>query len=205
MKNKFLIIAFIILSGLNALAQKTAIVTDYFIVTNPPPSVAIQNFSMSDTINVSTNLLISTNDANPQGWELTLGGGGMTSPKTGDTQFGLDVSLETNPFKDVRSLWIGGEQSVSWTPSFAGYSDAFVEWSVSVLPSVFKDKLYENTGWDLGLTYALDSKVIYSTGPHISLQYYTSDNSFIYGQLNDQFLSKGNNQILYNIGIGIAF
>jgi hypothetical protein len=164
----------------------------------------------ADESTVSTNQLLTTtaltetNSDVAQGYEITLGGGGFINPKTGEKQVSLDVTFETDPFASLRSLWIGGEQSISWTPTFAGYSDIFAEWSFGV----WKDKLFLNTGWDLGITYAPESEVVWNTGPHASLQYFVAADVFTYAQANYDIESKGNtdqNNVRLSFGIGWSF
>ena len=93
-------------------------------------------------------------------YELTLGGAGVTSPKTGDTQFGIDVTLSTDPFKEAPNVWVGAEQDLSWQPSFVGETDLFSEYAWHIY-----GQLWLNTGWSAGLSYDTASSVIWHTGP----------------------------------------
>jgi hypothetical protein len=126
-----------------------------------------------------------------------IAGGGTTI--NGDSEFGFDVSLSTNPFKNLSSLWLGVAQGVYWEPSFSGSTDVFADWNTHLF-----GKLYLNTGWSVGIVY--DSEDSFTrTGPEVSLQYYTSENSYIYVGVNYDFVSKGDNGFRYGFGIGLSF
>jgi len=139
-------------------------------------------------------------------WELTLGGGGETL--NGESYFGLDFSIGTNPFEKRPEVWITLSQSLYWEPSFAGSTDIGVDWCWNVLPKVFNDSLNLNTGWSGGALYDNQgSDVVWRTGPEATLQYYTSDNAFIYAGVNyDVFRSdKNEGGFRYSFGIGLSF
>lgn len=132
------------------------------------------------------------------GIELTLGGSGIKDKET--SEFGLDFSISTNPFKHVPQVWVGVAQSLFWaSSSFDGSTDVFADWNTHI----YKD-LYLNTGWSVGSVYDKHSH-IWRTGPEVTLQYYTSDNAFIYLGANYDIVSEGNNGFRYGFGIGLAF
>ena len=136
------------------------------------------------------------------GWELTLGGGGESID--GENSFGLDFSLSTNPFKARPEVWVGFAQGLYWEPTFAGSTDLFVDWS----QNLWKDTLYANIGWSGGALYDNgDSDVVWRTGPELTLQFYTSDNAFIFAGVNyDVFRSdKNEGGFRYSFGIGLSF
>jgi len=137
------------------------------------------------------------------GYELTLGGGGTEI--NGESVFGLDFSLSTNPFKCRPEVWVGIAQGLYWEPSFAGSTDLFVDWS----QNIWKEQLYLNVGWSGGVQYdnAADSEAIWRTGPEVTLQYYTTGNAFIYAGVNyDVFSSDGEEgNWRYSFGIGFTF
>ena len=141
------------------------------------------------------------------GWELTLGGGGETL--NGESYFGLDVSLSTNPFKSRPEVWIGVAQSLYWEPSFAGSTDLYVDWSQAILPSLLNDSVYLNLGWSGGALYDNDAstETIWRTGPEVTVQYYTSGNAFIFAGVNyDVYRSdKQEGGFRYSFGIGLSF
>jgi hypothetical protein len=131
--------------------------------------------------------------------ELTLGGGGAEI--NGESSFGSDITLSTNPFKFAPSIWTGVAQSIYWEPSFAGSTDVYADWS----QDVWNDTLYVNVGWSGGVVYGNGSE-IWRTGPEFSVQFYTHDNAFIYAGVNyDVWASNGSNDIRYSFGLGILF
>jgi hypothetical protein len=137
------------------------------------------------------------------GWELTLGGGGTSID--GENTIGFDFSLSTNPLKARPEVWVGIAQGLYWEPTFAGSTDLFVDWS----QNLWKDTLYANIGWSGGALYdnREGSDVIWRTGPEFTLQYYTSDNAFIYAGVNyDVFSSdKQEGNWRYSFGVGLTF
>jgi len=139
------------------------------------------------------------------GYELTLGGGGQTV--NGESAFGLDLSLSTNPFKSRPEVWVGVAQSLYWEPSFAGSTDLFVDWSQPILPSLLNDKLYLNAGWSGGALYGSHGSTVWRTGPEATFQYYTSDSAFIYAGVNYDVFSSDKNEggFRYSFGIGLTF
>lgn len=137
-------------------------------------------------------------------WEFTLGGAGQTIK--GDSSFGLDFSISTNPFEKRPEIWVGLSQGLYWEPTFSGSTDLFVDWSWALFPKTFNDSLYLNTGWTVGILYDNSgTDPIYRTGPEAYLQYYTSDNAFIYAGLNWDFVSEGDDGLRYCFGIGLSF
>jgi len=132
------------------------------------------------------------------GVEFTLGGSG-TEIK-GESLFGLDLSLSVNPFKARPEIWLGVAQGLFWEPSFAGNTDLFADWSWHI----WNDTIYLNTGWSGGIMYSDDDE-IWRTGPEAYLQYYTSDNAFIYAGLNWDWVSEGDDGLRYSFGIGLSF
>ena len=140
------------------------------------------------------------------GWELTLGGGGETFK--GESYFGLDFSLSTNPFKNRPEVWVGVAQSLYWEPTLAGSTDLFVDWSLPILPSKLDERLYLNVGWSGGALYDNQgSEAIWRTGPEATFQYYTSDNAFIYAGVNYDVFKSGHQEggWRYSFGIGLSF
>ncbi len=97
------------------------------------------------------------------GWELTLGGGGETL--NGESYFGLDFSLSTNPFESRPEVWVGIAQSLYWEPSLAGSTDLYVDWNWHI----YGEKLYLNTGWSVGGVYDNSgTATIWRTGPEVA-------------------------------------
>lgn len=132
------------------------------------------------------------------GYEITLGGAGATIK--GKTEFGMDFSISTNPFEKLPSIWLGVAQGLYWEPTFAGSTDVFADWNTHLI-----GELYLNTGWSVGALYDTKSAAVYRTGPEVSLQYYTSDNAFIYAGANYDFVTKGDSGIRYSFGLGLSF
>lgn len=105
------------------------------------------------------------------------------------------------PSKKLPSLWVGVAQGVYWEPTFAGSTDIFADWSTDL----YKDTIYLNTGWSVGTLYGGGSSITWRTGPEVYLQYYASDNAFIFAGVNYDFMSRGDNGFRYSIGIGLSF
>jgi hypothetical protein len=141
------------------------------------------------------------------GIEITLGGGGETFE--GESYFGLDFSLSTNPFESRPEVWVGIAQSLYWEPSFAGSTDLNVNWSQSILPTLLNDSVNLNLGWSGGVLYDNDSETetVWRSGPEATLQYYTSDNAFIYAGVNYDVYRSDKNEggFRYGFGIGLSF
>jgi hypothetical protein len=131
-------------------------------------------------------------------YELTLGGSGITIKD--ESSYGLDFSLSTNPFKKLPEVWIGMAQGIAWEPKFSGATDLFSDYSWHI----WNDTIYLNTGWSVGVVYDA-SDLIGRTGPEVYLQYYLSDNAFIYTGANYDFVSKGDNSLRFSVGIGFSF
>lgn len=139
-------------------------------------------------------------------WELTLGGGGTSID--GENAIGLDFSLSTNPLKTRPEVWFGIAQGVYWEPSFSGSTDLFVDWSQAILPSKLNDSLYLNVGWSGGVLYDNQgTSPVWRTGPEVTVQFYTSDNAFVYGGVNYDVYQSDRNEgnWRYCFGIGISF
>lgn len=153
-----------------------------------------------------TNAVAEDSGKQAGGWELTLGAGGESFK--GESYFGLDFSLSTNPFKNRPEVWVGLAQSLYWEPTFAGSTDLFVDWSLPILPSKLNDSLYLNVGWSGGALYDNSgADAIWRTGPEVTFQYYTSDNAFIYAGANYDVFKSGNQEggWRYSVGIGLSF
>jgi hypothetical protein len=156
------------------------------------------------TPEAAPTLALSTNapaaDKAYGSYELTLGGGGFTSPKTGDTQFGLNTTLSTDPFKQAPNVWVGAGQSLSWEPSFAGETDLFSEYSWHI-----RGQLWLDTGWFGGIAYASDSAAVWHTGPYVEAEYYIGDSSFLFFEYDLDMASRGDSTLPYRFGIGITW
>lgn len=133
------------------------------------------------------------------GIEITLGGGGVTNPKNGKSEVAVDFSISTNPFEKVADLWLGVAQSVAWEPSFYGSTDVYADWNWHV----WNQTIYLNTGWSVGSVYDRDT-ALWRTGPEVSLQYYTSDNAFIYVGVNYD-IQKKDDAVRFSWGLGLSF
>lgn len=131
--------------------------------------------------------------------EFTLGGGG--AEVNGESNFGLDLSLSTNPFEFSPAIWVGVAQSIYWEPKFGGSTDFYVDWS----QDIWDDTIYLNVGWSGGYVYTSGLNY-FRTGPELSIQYYTHDNCFVFAGVNwDIWSETGDNEIRYGFGIGILF
>jgi hypothetical protein len=134
-------------------------------------------------------------------YDLTLGAAGDVVPKTGENESGFSLSLSADPFKQWRQLWLGGSQSLSWKP-FAGSTDLDAEWQIAV----YKDTVYVLPAWSVGCAYGNESGPAWRTGPELLAQYYTTDHSFIYSQVNyDLLVTRGDHGLRWSIGIGLEF
>lgn len=169
-------------------------------------SIAFANLNASASTNTNTTVsatCVSTNSSGAKesgGYELTLGGGG--SYINGKNNIGLDISLSSNPFESRPEVWVGLSQGVYWEPSFSGATDLFADWNTHLIK-----ELYLNTGWSAGISYDLHSSPLFRTGPEASLQYYTSDNAFVYAGLNYSIYvgDRGHRPLTYTFGIGLSF
>jgi len=132
----------------------------------------------------------------PFSLEFTLGGGG-----TADT-FGTDISVGTNPIIPLPNIWVGVVQGVYWEPAFSGSTDIYADYSFRV----WSDSLWLNLGWSAGVLYDSES-IAWRTGPEASLQYYLTDEAFVYVGANyDISLTSGTDGgIRYGFGIGLQF
>lgn len=180
MKKYLAILAVAALVGLNAMAQTNTIATPALSLTNAPAESGKQAGQI----------------------ELTLGGGG--TELNGENAFGLDFSLSTNPLKARPEVWVGLAQGLYWEPTFAGSTDLFVDWS----QNLWNDTIYLNVGWSGGALYDNQgSDIIWRTGPEATLQYFTSDNAFIFAGVNYDVFSSDKNEggFRYSFGIGLSF
>lgn len=135
-------------------------------------------------------------------YDLTIGGDGFTNPHTLKNGFEIDVGLSSNPFKKLSNLWIGIDQAIGREPSLSGSTDLTAYWPVDV----YKGSIYINPGWSGGVLYGDGEPSIWRTGPIVEGQYYVTDNSFVYTDINyDLLMSKGNGGFRYSIGIGIEW
>lgn len=155
---------------------------------------------------ITLNLNAQTNDVAESGkefggWEFTLGGDGEAI--NGERTFGLDFSLSTNPLEFRPEVWVGVAQGLYWDSVLAGSTDLFIDWSQHLF-----DELYLNVGWSGGALYGKDAETVWRTGPEVTLQYYTSDNSFVFAGLNyDLFKSDDEDEgkFRYSLGLGLSF
>ena len=155
---------------------------------------------------VITGPTVATNTSTHWPMEITIGGSGLTDPKTRDSQFGLAGTISVQPFSVP--VWIGINQELGWNPQIVGATDLYSDyaWRLGT------DKLYLNTGWSAGMLY--DANTIgWRTGPEVSLEYYTKGNAFIQAGINydlETYASggwqfAGSGALRYSVGVGIAF
>jgi hypothetical protein len=185
-----------LLAGLTAQAQNTVTVTNYVTITN--------------TVSADTNALTSTNSAPDFGkYDITFSSAG--SHYGSQTQAGIDLSVSSNPFEDLSSLWFGVSQSLYWAPSFGGSTDVDADWNVSIT-----DKICVLGGWSVGDVYGAGVNNLIRTGPEAIAQYYFSNDVYLYGQINYDLLtqesgggwqtsSSNNNGFRWSVGIGMEF
>lgn len=166
-------------------------------------ALTLSVFSLHAQTNTTTT--VSTNEVSGKefgSYELTLGGGGESI--NGETTFGLDFSLSTNPLKVRPEVWVGFAQGLYWEPNFAGSTDLFADWS----QNLWKEKLYANVGWSVGALYTNKELDTWRTGPELTLQYYVTDSSFIFAGVNYdvwQSNSDRDNGFRYSFGIGLTW
>ena len=172
---------------------------------------AVKSPTLSLTNNPTDNALVTTN-ADSKDYnkiDLTLSSAGTSY--NGQNEVGLDVSVSIDPFKDLPQLWVGVSQSLYWTPALAASTDIDAIWNIAVT-----DKIYLNPAWSVGDVYgASDIQNVIRTGPELYIQYYTSDNAYIYAGVNYDLLTKtsdqgwqtssSNNGWRWSIGIGLEF
>lgn len=164
------------------------------------------NTSYAQTNTIITGPIVATNTSTHWPKEFTLGGSGITNPKTHDSQFGLAGTFSVQPLS--YPIWFGINQELSWSPTFVAATDLYSDYIFTIVT----DKLYLNTGWSAGATYDT-STLGWRTGPEISLEYYTVGNAFIFGGVNYDLVTRdssgwhtfGDNSLRYVIGIGIAW
>lgn len=169
-------------------------------------AVAITGLNLNAQTNVALSSPVTVEDAGKESgqWEITLGGGG--TELNGESVFGMDFSISTNPLKFRPEVWVGLAQGLYWEPSFAGSSDLFIDWSQAILPTKFDDRLYLNVGWSGGALYDTQELYQWRTGPEATLQYYPADSVFIYAGVNyDVWVSQGDKGgWRYGFGIGMS-
>ena len=188
MKNliKSLILA-VALVCLTANAQNTVTITNVVTITNTVT-----------TLNVTSNAPIVEKLYGK--WELTINGAGSVVPKTGSSQFGLSLSLATDPFKKAPNVWVGMVQGLSWEPTFAGSTDVYSEYAWHI----YKD-LWLNTGWSVGTLYDTQSSLVWRTGPQVEVEYYIGSNTFLVSTINYDLMTRGNSGLRYSFGVGVTF
>jgi len=183
------------LIGLTAQAQNIVTVTNYVTITN--------------TVSADTNELTSTNSAPDFGkYDITFGSAG--SSYAGENQAGVDFSVSTDPFEKLPNLWVGVSQSLYWAPSFGGSTDVDADWNFSIT-----DNICVQGGWSLGDVYGAGVDNLIRTGPEFIAQYYMSNDTYIYGAVNYDLLTKqsgqgwqsnsDNNGWRWSLGIGVEF
>jgi len=198
MKNIIIIIGlFALLATVGLSAQPNSVtVTNYVTITNTITAPAL---TLDGAKAESTGIPM----------ELTFGAGGITVPETGETEFGFNFTLSAQLTK--LPIWFGVSQELGWSPTLAGATDLYADWSWTIV----KDKLSLNTGWSVGAVYDRE-QIGWRTGPEISLEYYTTGNAFIFIGANYDLATmdsggswhtgdSGFNNLRYNAGIGIAF
>jgi len=164
------------LAAFGAQAQNTVTVTNYVTITNVVPA------------DVNTSAVSQTNDAPDfNKIDITLGSAG--SSYGGTTQAGVDFSVSIDPFENLSSLWVGVSQSVYWAPSFGGSTDVDVDWNISVYGN-----FYVQPGWSIGDVYGAGVNNLVRTGPELIVQYYLSNDVYVYGQVNYDALTKGSGE-----------
>lgn len=153
--------------------------------------------------NGTTNEVASADSGKttPFAIEITLGGGGATTIN-GESTFGVDFSVSTNPFKNLPDIWVGIAQGAYWEPTFAGSTDFFVDYAIRI----YKEDLYLNLGWSGGIVYDTESS-FWRTGPEATFQYYFTDAAYLYVGANYDFNldSKVEDGIRYGFGFGLHF
>lgn len=198
MRNYLLLLILLLVgfvSNLNVWAQNTVTVTNYVTITNT----------------VSSDSLTSTNsDSVDFGkYDLTFSSAG--SRYGHHTQQGVDVSLSTDPFEKLPSLWVGISQSLYWTPKFGGSTDIDADWNIHVYGN-----LYVQGGWSVGDIYGAGIQNVFRTGPEFIVQYYMADDVYLYGAGNYDLLTRqsstgwtlsnaDNNGWRWSLGIGWEF
>ena len=138
------------------------------------------------------------------GIELTLGGSGEASG--GHTGYlGADIGVSYSPW--TLPVWVGINQGVWYEGGEDGEDSSILantDISLNYSIPLWKDVLYLNPGWFVGVIYG-NTNPIWRTGPECWLQYYVGENAFIYGGLNYDINYWGGNSVRYSLGIGIAF
>ena len=197
---KLLIIAIAALTlavvSVNAAQPKSVTVTNYVTVT------VTNTVSLPDPLD-------ATNAAPEFGkYDITFASAG--SHYGSQNQIGIDLSVSTDPFEKLPELWVGVSQSLYWTPTFGGSTDVDADWNVSIT-----DKLCVQGGWSVGDVYGAGLENLIRTGPEVIVQYYLSDDVYLYGAGNYDLLTKqGSNGwqtsndncgLRFSAGIGMEF
>ena len=173
--------------------------------------------STNTTSDVNTNItapkltLEGTNSADAKDYnkiDLTLSSAGTSYG--GHNEVGVDFSLSIDPFEKLPDLWVGVSQSLYWQPKFAGSTDIDADWNVHIYKQI-----YLQGGWSIGNVYGPETYDLWRTGPEAILQYYVSDDVYLYGCVNYDLLTKDshsgwqtdseNNGWRWSIGLGWEF
>ena len=174
-------------------------------------SINAQTNSVVSTNNTtSVTSITQTNEVTDFGkYDITFSSAGGSYG--GNTQGGIDVSVSSNPFEQLSSLWFGVSQSVYWAPSFGGATDIDADWNVSIT-----DKICVLGGWSAGDVYGAGVDNLIRTGPEAIVQYYFDDHVYAYGQVNYDLLTQqsgqgwqtsnsNNNGWRWSVGFGVEF
>jgi hypothetical protein len=169
------------------------------------------NINAADTNTVALEATEEVGKSEAGGYEFTLGGSGETLD--GESSYGLDFSISTNPLESAPNVWFGLVQGLYWEPKISGSTDINVNYS----QHLFKE-LYVNVGWSAGVVYARgedeegvkSTDYFFRTGPEVTFQNYVGDNAFIYAGVNydlktwrEEGASEGG--FRYSFGVGLSF
>lgn len=194
MKTLSILLLVLGLGGLNASAQNLVTVTNYVTITNT----------------VSTDKLTVTNEETDFGkYDITFSSAG--SSYGGNNQVGIDFSVSTDPFKKFPDIWVGVSQSLYWAPSFGGSTDVDIDWNYNVYGN-----FCVQGGWSAGDVYGAGLENLIRTGPEFIAQYYLSNDTYLYGAINYDLLTKqssgkwttsnsDNNGVRWSLGFGVEF
>ena len=130
--------------------------------------------------------------------DFTLGASGY-SQRGQQANDGVDISASIDPFKKLPDLWVGVSQSAYWTPDFSGATDIDATWSYNAYGN-----LCLNPGWSAGTVYG-NGNNYNRTGPELTLQYYTSDDAYMYAGVNYDLNSNSRPDWRWSVGIGLEF
>lgn len=184
----------------NIIAIVTLFVLSFVVGSTANAADTNQTVQVSQVPNLMPTLTNAPAAPDVTKFDLTISGSGLTIPKTGENTTALSVSLSCDPISSLRNLWFGVAQSVSWE-TFAGSTDFDADY---LLWSGFKDKLYIYGGANIGATYD-SSSAIGRAGPELIAQYYFSDDVYLIGQYDYDFVTKGNSDGRWSLGIGFEF